>query len=323
VNLVSIGADGSITVNVTGKNDAQSIIIATPNGLLGIPVASGGNYTDANGQQWICDEIDLAKGVAIRRLFSYAVTGDETLTPYIHQDVTEAGNIRIEINGLELPSPPARSEGVAGICSHFIFRVTNTIAATCWVYKNEELDICQLRFVDTLERFQTQDDFAEFAKTQYKAGTPIVVVYELDTPFETPLSDEELAAYSALHTYRNHTTISNDASAHMELEYVMDAKKYIDSIIKGVSSTRVSEVTLYGSKWAADGRVHSQVVQIDGVTENSQVDLTPSVDQLAIFYEKDLAFVTENEGGVVTVYAIGDKPANDYTMQVTITEVYV
>ena len=63
------------------------------------------------------------------------------------------------------------------------------------------------------------------------------------------------------------------------------------------------------------------MVEVAGVTENSQVDLTPSVEQLDIFYQKDLAFVTENEGGVVTVYAIGDKPANDYTIQVTITEV--
>ena len=65
------------------------------------------------------------------------------------------------------------------------------------------------------------------------------------------------------------------------------------------------------------------MVKIDGVTAYSQVDLTPSVEQLSLFYDKDLAFVTENDGGVVTVYAIGDKPQNDYTIQVTITEVYV
>ena len=65
------------------------------------------------------------------------------------------------------------------------------------------------------------------------------------------------------------------------------------------------------------------MVEVDGATANSQVDLTPSVEQLAIFYEKDLTFVTENDGGVVTVYAIGQKPANDYTIQVTVTEVAV
>lgn len=83
----------------------------------------------------------------------------------------------------------------------------------------------------------------------------------------------------------------------------------------------IGYVTLLASKWVGEGNKYSQVVEIDGVTQNSQVDLTPSVEQLSIFYEKDLTFVTENEDGVVTVYAIGQKPTNDYTIQVTITEV--
>ena len=37
----------------------QLLTLPTPNGLPGIPVTSGGNYTDENGQQWICDEVDL------------------------------------------------------------------------------------------------------------------------------------------------------------------------------------------------------------------------------------------------------------------------
>lgn len=85
----------------------------------------------------------------------------------------------------------------------------------------------------------------------------------------------------------------------------------------------ISEVELLASGWRSDGNLHSQVVNIDGVTENSQVDLTPSIEQLVIFYDKDISFVTENEGGVVTVYAIGQKPQNDYNIQVTITEVTV
>lgn len=86
---------------------------------------------------------------------------------------------------------------------------------------------------------------------------------------------------------------------------------------------RIGKVTLTASGWVGEGYLFSQVVNIDGVTENSQVDLTPSVEQLAIFYEKDIAFVTENEDGVVTVYVIGEKPQNDYTIQVTITEVNI
>ena len=88
-------------------------------------------------------------------------------------------------------------------------------------------------------------------------------------------------------------------------------------------SVKIGYATLLASAWTGEDNVYSQVVSIEGVTENSQVDLTPSVQQLAVFYNKDLTFTTENYGGVVTVYAIGQKPANDYTIQVTITEVDV
>ena len=85
----------------------------------------------------------------------------------------------------------------------------------------------------------------------------------------------------------------------------------------------IGEVTLLAAAWKGNAAPYSQVVNLAGVTEYSQVDLNPSVEQLTVFHEKDLAFVTENDGGVVTVYAIGDKPQNDYTMQVSITEVNV
>ena len=87
------------------------------------------------------------------------------------------------------------------------------------------------------------------------------------------------------------------------------------------TSARIAYVDLLSANWVGDKSPYSQVVTIDGITENSQVDLTPSIEQLVIFYEKDLGFVTENENGIVTVYAIGQKPENDYTIQVTITEV--
>jgi hypothetical protein len=47
---------------------AQTLIIPTPNGLPGIPVSSDGNYTDADGQQWVCDEVDFKKGVYVQRI---------------------------------------------------------------------------------------------------------------------------------------------------------------------------------------------------------------------------------------------------------------
>ena len=94
-----------------------------------------------------------------------------------------------------------------------------------------------------------------------------------------------------------------------------------EALKKAAKSALIGEVTLLANKWVGDESPYSQVVEVVGATEHSQVDLTPSVEQLDTFYEKDLAFVTENDNGVITVYAIGDKPANDYTIQVTITEV--
>lgn len=87
------------------------------------------------------------------------------------------------------------------------------------------------------------------------------------------------------------------------------------------TSIRIADVTLLASAWEGSDRLWHQVVTIEGTTEYSQVDLTPSAEQLTIFHEKDIAFTTENEDGTVTVYAIGDKPSNDYVIQATITEV--
>ena len=98
------------------------------------------------------------------------------------------------------------------------------------------------------------------------------------------------------------------------------AKAVVDYMEKNPKAT-IGFVELLADKWVGSGNLYSQIVTIDGTTENSQVDLTPSVEQLVVFYEKDLTFVTENEDGIVTVYAIGQKPTNDYSIQVTIKEV--
>lgn len=92
---------------------------------------------------------------------------------------------------------------------------------------------------------------------------------------------------------------------------------------QGTGGTPVilTEITVYADRWVGDVSPYSQVVDIAGVKSNSKVDLQPSVEQLEVFHEIDLAFVTENDDGVVTVFAIGDKPTNDYTIQATITEV--
>lgn len=89
----------------------------------------------------------------------------------------------------------------------------------------------------------------------------------------------------------------------------------------GGGSVKITEVTLLAANWKGAISPYSQVVEIADVSVNSMVNLHPSVEQLEIFHDKDLAFTTENEGGVVTVFAIGDKPQNDYTIQASVMEV--
>jgi hypothetical protein len=110
---------------------------------------------------------------------------------------------------------------------------------------------------------------------------------------------------------------------YTEAEQAAFTTAILEELKANIKAAKIGEVTLFASNWVGGDNLYLQKVTVEGVTENSQVDLTPDVQQLAIFYEKDITFVTENEGGVVTVYVIGQKPTNDYTIQVTITEVDV
>ena len=95
------------------------------------------------------------------------------------------------------------------------------------------------------------------------------------------------------------------------------------SVDSFVLPTPVS-VTIYADQWeqASDDRWY-QVVTVNNatITSRSKIDLQPDSQQLSIFHEKDLAFVTENEDGVVSVYCVGQVPTNDYTIQATVMEV--
>lgn len=57
----------------------QLLTLPTPNGLPGIPVTSGGNYADSTGQQWVCDEVNLERGVRVQRIDKAAFDSTKTL----------------------------------------------------------------------------------------------------------------------------------------------------------------------------------------------------------------------------------------------------
>lgn len=101
-------------------------------------------------------------------------------------------------------------------------------------------------------------------------------------------------------------------------------EEWLESLRGSRPVASIATISLPAAAWIGSfENLYSQVVDVPGVTKNSQVDLTPSVEQLSVFYNKSVAFVAENRDGVVTVYAVGQKPDNDYTMQVTVTEVNV
>lgn len=57
------GSDGTVNITISDSgSNSQTFPISTPNGLPGIPVESGGNYTDESGQQLIADVKDYGTG---------------------------------------------------------------------------------------------------------------------------------------------------------------------------------------------------------------------------------------------------------------------
>lgn len=97
----------------------------------------------------------------------------------------------------------------------------------------------------------------------------------------------------------------------------------LDSILNSISSTvdKISTISLPASGWTAATNIYSQVVTVAGATTNSKVDIYPTPEQLVELQNAGIALVAVNEDGVVTVYAINNKPTSDYSMQVTLTEV--
>ena len=83
----------------------------------------------------------------------------------------------------------------------------------------------------------------------------------------------------------------------------------------------VSSVTLLAANWNGDASPYSQVVTVGGAGVNSKIDLQPTALQIKDLQDADIAFVTDNDNGTITVYALGGKPTVDYTMQALITEV--
>ena len=182
---------------------AQKLIIPTPNGLPGIPVSSDGNYTDADGRQWVCDEVDFKKGVYVQRV--------ATETPKAKwKNFEETADVpnRYCISGALVNR--YRDGSTKCLISHGIY--ANWGIAPGWTLNST-----------TFYYHPKEDVTKEEAKEQIlgfiNSANPLTFLGQLETPIEKPLTTEQLATYKALRTYSPTTTVANDAEAGMSVGY--------------------------------------------------------------------------------------------------------
>ena len=213
----------------------QTLTAQTPGGLPGIPVSSGGNYTDESGQQWICDEVDFKRGKYVQRVYKCVIDDSSVISSTIIRE-----HNRFSISGVPVPI----SSGI-GYCDHF--GVSNIPINLNNV---DEQISCHTdgRVYLRYDACATVNDL-----TIWLADNPVVYYYPLATPIETDLPAEEIAAYQSIHTYKPTTTIQNDSSAYMEVEYAKDienvinetATEIVDSVIDSAIDNYDTEIKSY------------------------------------------------------------------------------
>lgn len=210
VPIVSAGDGGTIAVTLgDGGGKVQTLTLLTPNGLPGIPVTSGGNYTDQSGQQWVCDEVDLERGVKVQRvnavdLSACAIIGTTNLA------VTKRLAIRLPLK--------AKDYTVKALCNRLPYLVSFTI--------------------DTIHFYVDANNVNVFIPIDAKNPEEgeYILFYALATPIETPLTPDEIAAYKALTAYGPDTVVQASDGAGVKLVYQRDVNIAIKRIEDAIAS---------------------------------------------------------------------------------------
>lgn len=172
-------------------HEPQSMSVTTPNGLPGIPVTSGGNYTDEHGQQWICDEVDFGRGMYVQRVYTVEVDG---VNVYFSQ---EEQYCNMSLRGLPLAK----------------FKRSQTVFARSTFTSVECNMNPKMKFLYFVAK-NYADAINESAKVK-----PGKVMYALEVPIETPLTASEIAAYKSLRTYRGTTIVEAEDKAGISVTY--------------------------------------------------------------------------------------------------------
>ena len=214
VPIVSAGDGGTVVVSVSdGANESQTLTLQTPNALPGIPVTSGGNYTDENGQQWVCDEVDLARGVRVQRITKIKVTS----------------SLNWQTSGQKVDRYFAWFAGTSAtnvLCTHFSTTVGSEAVGGAIANQNNLIG-----FAFAEKGTTTLDDFKQFLDEN-----DVFIWAALATPVETALSAAEIAAYKALTTYAPTTVISVSGGAGATVTYQRDVTIVIKNLEDAIAS---------------------------------------------------------------------------------------
>lgn len=197
----------------------QTLTIPTPNGLPTVPVtdASLATYIDENGQMYCADEIDYERGVYIQRV------GVEVLTTLSMNEETSDYPGRF-VRFLTLQNRYLNGTNPV-VSNKFYFGGWGLATNNKWIIS---LSNSMLYIAPPKGSGYTVDALNVCLAENISADNPLIIAAILETPIETPLSEEEIAAYKALHTNYPNTTILNDSNAHMEVKYTADIKNHIE-----------------------------------------------------------------------------------------------
>lgn len=205
-----LGSDFKLMMNIGDKilpfepyKEPQTLTLSTPNGLPGIPVSTGGNYTDSKGQQWVCDEIDLARGKYVQRTKRGLIN---KVTSF--NGVPKNGLVEF----LARTENSYKGDAIGILCN----KLMGTHESKERIVQGYGLFYIRL----STSRFKNGDNLTIEEANEFFKKNPLDVIYILETPIETDLTPEEITAYKALHTNYPTTTIVNDENAGMKVTYL-------------------------------------------------------------------------------------------------------
>lgn len=187
---------------------AQTLIIPTPNGLPGVPTIDNGNYTDASGQQWLCDEVDLKRGVYVQNV-AFAEFG-KSITAVSKNNNVSNENI---VSAYFFSIPRKRAKTRHTIMSNCLNYVDGANVFGKPYSISNEFDTEAMYVTIPAKLYENNDQMLNLL-----AEKKVKILYAT-YPTERPLSTEELEKYRSLRTYSPTTTVINDAGAGMSVGY--------------------------------------------------------------------------------------------------------